>query len=103
MTACMAGRAMTFCPGAMVPTGSPEGGGADVMTGGGQGDVFVFGGNSGADVITDYRVGQDHLQIGAARDVAVLAQGADTVITFGDDRVVLMGVAADQITSADFI
>lgn len=79
------------------------GAGADVLTGGSQGDVFVFGRGTGADVITDYTVGQDHLQLMTGHGIAVVAQGADTVVTFGQAQVVLMGVAAGLITGADFI
>ncbi len=79
------------------------GAGADELTGGAQGDVFVFGPDADTDVITDFEIGQDHLQILTTREIEVVAQGDDTLIVYGWARIVLIGVDADQITPAEFV
>ena len=58
-------------------------GGTDVLTGGGGSDLFVFGGTGlGADRVTDFVQGSDHIGLGAAG--FGLATLADVVLVVGD-------------------
>lgn len=75
----------------------------DTLTGGAQGDVFMFRAGAGADVITDFQDGIDRLQFDWNRRVEVIAQGADTEIIYGRNVVLILGVAAEDITRADFV
>jgi VCBS repeat-containing protein len=55
--------------------------GNDVMTGGGGNDLFVFGAQSGVDVITDFQIGHDLLQLtGDVSFGGITYSGADTVV-----------------------
>jgi VCBS repeat-containing protein len=55
--------------------------GNDVMTGGGGNDLFVFGAQSGVDVITDFQIGHDHLELtGDVSFGGITYSGADTVV-----------------------
>ena len=89
-------------------------GGADTITGGADADTFIFtSGDIGQDLITDYTVGQDALQLddalwGGNRSVAqVLADFADdstgtVIFDFGNDNMItLQGVGTLTGLSAD--
>jgi VCBS repeat-containing protein len=55
--------------------------GNDVMTGGGGNDLFVLSSQSGVDVITDFQIGHDHLQLdGDVSFGGITYSGADTVV-----------------------
>ena len=83
---------------------SLEGGtGADRLTGGRDADLFVFAAGSGADIITDFENGVDRIRIAGVGVDAILAQGHDTLIQFGSDTILVLGVSADQITPDDFV
>lgn len=86
--------------------------GNDILTGDGKAhgafkDVFVFGDSPGKDVVTDFQVGKDMLEIArglngirSAADVIDLARqkGGDVVIDFGDgSKLTLKNVDLDQL------
>jgi Ca2+-binding RTX toxin-like protein len=54
---------------------------ANVLTGGGGNDTFVFDATFGKDVIADYNPGQDHIQFSAA----TFATAADIIAHLTDD------------------
>ena len=68
--------------------------GADILTGGKGNDVFYFDLDSGTDVITDYTKGQDaimiHPDLGEISQISSWQSGADTVLSFGDDDVIVV-------------
>ena len=82
------------------------GAGADAMAGGGGADQFRFFSNNGADRITDFQDGLDKLFIGPAQNFAALEifdNGGDAVVRYNGGSVRLEGVAAEDLTSSDFI
>mgnify|MGYP001235193797 CR=1 FL=1 len=76
-------------------------GGKDIMTGGGGADVFRFAGQTGADRITDFRDGEDRIDL--AGHYSLAAQADDTVIRHGGGTIILLDITPDQITAADFL
>lgn len=79
------------------------GSGDDSVTGGAGCDVFVFAAGSGHDVITDFEDHLDRLQITSGATIEIIAQGHDTLIRYGADEVVILGVAAGLVSLADFL
>lgn len=82
------------------------GAGDDSLTGGSKADTFVFDGNSGDDVVTDYRDGLDLILIDGGltfADVDIQAAGVNTLITFGGATVTLLRQDATELTVDDFI
>lgn len=89
--------------------------GNDRLTGGADTDVFLFGGNGGRDVITDFGAGAasgDLIRIGPGlafdsfeEIMAVTAQvGADTIIRFdAGNSVTLQGVTMTDLQAGDFL
>jgi len=85
--------------------------GDDVLIGGAGADVFNFVGGQGRDVVSDFDVaGGDRLRISIADapDFAALLQGAtmigaDTVITLGEQTIVLVDVQIGSLTASDFV
>nr|WP_280949704.1 hypothetical protein [Mongoliimonas terrestris] len=87
------------------------GAGNDIVSGGAGQDVFVFSGGGGNDVIIDFTVGDDLLQIdsdingtgiASADDIAARAVGVNgsTVIDLGNgDSIVLKNVDVDDVQS----
>jgi serralysin len=89
------------------------GAGNDKMAGGSGADTFVFttpswGNANGADVITDFRVGEDVLHfhnptsaVASLADLALSQVGTDTVISYGTagESVTLVGVDLEQLMS----
>ena len=73
----------------------------DIMTGGGGADVFRFAGQTGADRITDFRDGEDLIDLAGPYSLA--AQADDTVIRHGGGTIILPDITPDQITAADFL
>ena len=73
-----------------------EGGvGNDTLTGGEGNDLFVFDKNSGTDTITDFDPDHDKFKfdgISKGSDVAVVAGGGNTFITYGDTTIIVEGV-----------
>jgi Ca2+-binding RTX toxin-like protein len=85
-------------------------GGNDVLFGEGGADTFVFGANSGADVIGDFVHGTDKIQLnGIYADFASLQShfvqgGNDGAIDLGGGNlIVLHGVDMATLTATDFI
>lgn len=80
------------------------GAGDDTLAGGEGHDRFVFGKGSGDDVVLDFKAGgkEDRIEIDNYTSYKKKQVGADTLITFGDESVLLKGVAAGDLTSADF-
>jgi hypothetical protein len=77
--------------------------GDDQLTGGAGADVFVFARGDGHDVIRDFGVGRDFLDlssfaVGGKVAATLVAQGADTLISLSSgDSVLLMGVQPGQV------
>lgn len=89
------------------------GGGADLLIGGGGKDTFEFKNNSGDDVVRDFRVGKDLMDLSRARDiddfVDLLAhhvsetEGNLVIAISGSSDVTLEGVRISDLTEGDFI
>lgn len=88
------------------------GSGNDTMRGDAGADDFVFMDNSGVDVITDFLVNVDDLDVRALGAIGNFADfsaaasnvGADLVITLGGgDQITLLGVQEAQMDANDFI
>lgn len=81
--------------------------GDDTLAGGPGRDVFRFAAASGFDVIRDFELGVDRLDVAdpAAALASARPDGADTILTVAgpDDLVRLLAVGADQLGPADFI
>lgn len=85
--------------------------GDDVLFGEAGADLFVFGTGSGADVIGDFEVGTDSIDLTgfgfadfAALSAAFVENAGTTAIQLGGgDMIVLNGVASAQLTASDFI
>lgn len=81
-----------------------EGGrGDDRMSGGPQGDVFVFAGGSGDDVITDFQMGFDVLDLTWTRRIEIVDLAGDALLVSGRNSVLLLGVEAQDVTLADLL
>lgn len=90
------------------------GNGNDKMTGDAGADRFVFGNGSGRDIITDFSVGDDILQIksgvngstitdGASALANAVQKGDDVVIKLGDGNTIkLKNVNLGDLTADDF-
>lgn len=92
---------------------------SDTLTGGAGADQFVFTADSGVDTVTDFRPGQDRIDLvndlpfDAGNQVSfdawltssgqVVQQGADTLITLGDDSILLSNVSRSSLHMNDFI
>ena len=88
------------------------GGGDDTLTGGNGQDFFVFLDERGADVITDYEIGVDHIVMTnrsfgdrgvVFSDLGIAQAGADTVVTERGLQITLEGVDAADLTEDDFV
>jgi Ca2+-binding RTX toxin-like protein len=85
------------------------GGGNDQLTGGSGADTFVFERGGGFDTVTDFRPGQDRLDVSGLSgveqkaDLHLWQMGADTLIWHGSDVLVLKGVTASDLDTGDFI
>jgi Ca2+-binding RTX toxin-like protein len=82
--------------------------GNDLLTGGSGYDVFAFGSGWGHDAVTDFKHGVDKLNFHDAgvTDMAGLAismVGADTMISFGGNDIVLQAVQMAKLTASDFV
>lgn len=85
--------------------------GDDVLVGGAGADVFHFAGGQGRDLVQDFRAAEGDRLVFAAAEVrdfeGLLARatmsGADTVITLGDQIVVLADVQLSTLTAADVL
>lgn len=75
------------------------------LTGGGGRDVFEFASNWGDDTITDFQRGADQLDFIAAgvgfADFTITSSHGDTLIAYGDDSLLLEGIAT--VDEGDFL
>ncbi|KFG68273.1 peroxidase family protein [Microvirga sp. BSC39] len=82
--------------------------GKDEMTGGAGKDIFVFE-RSGHDTVTDFRDGEDKIDVSrlsgvdSLSDLAIWQAGNDAVIWYKFDLMLLKGVTASDLGSNDFI
>jgi Ca2+-binding RTX toxin-like protein len=79
--------------------------GDDRLTGGAGADCFVFTG--GADRVTDFTPGLDHLSFTepglCLGDLAIHDSAAGAVVDYGDGSVLLAGIAAAELSPGDFL
>lgn len=83
--------------------------GDDILTGGSGDDVFVFG--SGDDRVTDFRLGEDAIDLSGlgitaqtfASRVVVSQSGTDTIVRIDGNEMRLDGVAAADMQTASFV
>ncbi|MEO0682461.1 MAG: lectin-like protein [Pseudomonadota bacterium] len=79
------------------------GGGDDVLTGGKQADVFVFTARSGADVIKDFRVGLDVIELKAANrlgDLSFEQVGDDVTVAFRGAQITVENVEEEALRNS---
>ncbi|MBR1859711.1 MAG: calcium-binding protein, partial [Selenomonadaceae bacterium] len=75
--------------------------GDDTLTGGAGKDVFVYDGN-GADVITDYKAGQDVIQISDEVEFeSVTVKGKNVTFNLGSDKLTIKNAKNKKITFVD--
>jgi Ca2+-binding RTX toxin-like protein len=82
-----------------------EGGrGSDLLRGDGGRDTFVFAGGSGVDGIEDFRSGTDLLQFDGFhyRDLEIVRDGADTLVGYGENTLVLFDLRPSDLARDDF-
>ena len=86
------------------------GGGADMLVSGQGRDTFVFAEGSGEDIIGDFQVGVDVIDLRAFGfgDFAMLAAGfedlgGETLVRYGDHSVLLLGIATTDLQGTDFL
>ena len=81
--------------------------GKDVLTGNGGADTFVFGKRANKDTITDFRQGQDLIQITdgaeAFADLAISQAGDGVRIAFGGGEVTVLDSLVADFDETDFI
>ncbi len=79
--------------------------GNDTQTGGAGADIFVVTADLGADVILDFELGVDRIDLSAYGDyLSIVASGADSLITFATGVTVrVTGIAPGLMTDAQFI
>ncbi|MFV1497981.1 calcium-binding protein [Phaeobacter sp. JH20_02] len=79
--------------------------GDDTLTGGAHADIFVFHRGYGSDVITDFTLGEDLIQIGrgadGVEDLTFTQLGADVQIAFADVTILVENSTLEQIEAAD--
>ncbi|XHE56095.1 hypothetical protein L0Z66_05405 [Phaeobacter sp. BS34] len=79
--------------------------GNDTLTGGAHADTFVFHRGYGTDIITDFTVGEDRIQIGRGADgtddLTFTSQGNSVQITFADVTIMVENSTLAQIEDAD--
>jgi Ca2+-binding RTX toxin-like protein len=81
-----------------------------VLLGGADADRFVYDATGwGVDVIMDWTDGVDRLvfdgvtEVQGIADLAPAQSGANTVLSLGDDRIILAGAAFATVTDADLL
>ena len=87
------------------------GAGSDILQGGSGADIFVFGDNSGSDVVVDFEDGIDLLDVSGLSGVTsfedltlIDAGGSRTIVTDSEgNSIQLNNVNIEQITAEDFI
>jgi Ca2+-binding RTX toxin-like protein len=85
--------------------------GKDWLTGGADADIFVFKSNSDREIVMDFKDGQDHIRFYGGNDVTSLSDllahhveqvKGDLVIEANGTEMILKGIHAADLTSADF-
>ena len=83
------------------------GSGNDVLTGGDDGDIFALGLDQGLDIITDFTIGEDWIELLGGISFAQTSRlqlQQDTLLSFGDQTLALLqGVTADHLTENSFL
>ncbi|MCW2306201.1 hypothetical protein [Rhodobium gokarnense] len=85
------------------------GGGDDTLYGGKHADEFVFGGKTGRDIIEDFHVNSDLIDLSAYKslhdmsDLTIYMRHGDTVIRFFNNVIVLDDVSKGALDNGDFI
>ena len=81
------------------------GSGTQLMTGGAGGDSFIFGKAGINATITDFRPGQDHIEFDGlgSGTPKLTAAGANTIVEFGGDHLLLLGISPGQLHGGDFV
>lgn len=81
--------------------------GNDTLIGGSDSDIFVLRNRQGTDLIRDFNIGEDFIQLQESlsfRDLSFQQQGRDTVIEAdGESLATLRGVQAGQLDRASFV
>ncbi|MEL6225184.1 MAG: Calx-beta domain-containing protein, partial [Cyanobacteria bacterium J06627_8] len=81
--------------------------GNDTLIGGSDSDIFVLRNRQGTDLIRDFNIGEDFIQLQGSlsfRDLSFQQQGRDTVIEAdGESLATLRGVQAGQLDRASFV
>jgi Ca2+-binding RTX toxin-like protein len=75
----------------------------DLLIGGAGADVFTFFTGDGRDTIRDFEVGVDRLEFVTDRAIEITDTWAGARISYGDDSVLLLGVAAAELGAGDFL
>lgn len=79
----------------------------DILTGNGGADVFQFGARHGDDVVTDFQLTHDRIDIlnGAEEfeDLSLSQSDDGVVVTFGAATILLSGVTEDDLSASHFI
>ena len=82
------------------------GAGADILVGGAGRDTFVLRRRDGSDLIRDFQIGKDVLDLRgnlSFEQLTIAQDGTKTLISVGSNVfATLKGVQADQITAAQF-
>lgn len=77
--------------------------GADTLTGGAGADRFALRSGTGADLITDFSIEDDKIELISGTARRVTASGASTVVSLSDgSRFTLLGVARTRVTAEIF-
>jgi Ca2+-binding RTX toxin-like protein len=86
--------------------------GTDILTGGGDGDLFHFSTGDGHDTITDFENGLDRADISGWKAISdfddlmqhhIAFENGDAIITAGTDSLTLKGVAEADLDAGDFV
>lgn len=83
------------------------GSGEDMLSGGAGADVFLFRNLDGDDTITDFRSGQDQLNLRKAgvefEALTITDDGTDTLVNYGTGTITLLDLRASDLDAGDFI
>lgn len=79
------------------------GAGDDLLQGGAGADIFVFRAmDAGHDILRDFRVGQDRLDLTDRGTVTLSVRNGNTILTDGDLTLVLQGVSESDLAALVF-
>ncbi|MEM9447678.1 MAG: Calx-beta domain-containing protein [Cyanobacteria bacterium P01_E01_bin.6] len=81
--------------------------GDDILIGGSDSDIFVLRNRQGTDLIRDFNIGEDFIQLQGSlsfRDLSFQQEGRNTVIEAGGESLAtLRGIQANQLDRASFV